>query len=168
MTSKRTWCACKPTARLVDLELHPIQYRDRCIVRKATLQDVDDDRIDLDACYVTDAEEALRQCPGRRRRRSRHLRIAVACYLLVAAPAVVLLVFARARSNHTAPRLRTQPLSILFERSSLAAEHTPEIRPATRWCGAFFHRVSCIYIYTYMLRMNAMVSRFCVRKRSAR
>ena len=53
------WCACKPAARLVDLELHPIQYRDRCIVRKVMLQDVDDDRIDLDACYVTNAEEAL-------------------------------------------------------------------------------------------------------------
>src|SRR4029079_3667525 len=58
---ERVWCACKPAARLVDLELHPIQYRDRCIVRKVMLQDVDDDRIDLDACYVTDAEEALRQ-----------------------------------------------------------------------------------------------------------
>jgi hypothetical protein len=58
---ERAWCACKPAARLVDLELHPIQYRDRCIVRKVMLQDVDDDRIDLDACYVTDAEEALRQ-----------------------------------------------------------------------------------------------------------
>jgi C4-dicarboxylate transporter len=32
------------------------------------------------------------------------LRIGAACYLSVAAPAV-LLVFARARSNHTAPRL---------------------------------------------------------------
>ena len=54
------WCACKPAARLVDLELHPIQYRDRCIVRKVMFQDVDDDRIDLDACHVTQAEEALR------------------------------------------------------------------------------------------------------------
>ena len=51
--------ARKPAARLVDLELHPIQYRDRRIVRKVMLQNVDDDRIDLDACYVTDAEEAL-------------------------------------------------------------------------------------------------------------
>src|SRR6476620_7018225 len=58
---ERTWCACKPTARLVDLELHPIQYRDRCIVRKVVLQDGDDDRIDLDAGHVTQAEEALRQ-----------------------------------------------------------------------------------------------------------
>ena len=53
------WMARKPAARLVDLELHPIQYRDRRIVRKVMLQNVDDDRIDLDACYVTDAEEAL-------------------------------------------------------------------------------------------------------------
>ena len=58
---ERAWCACKPAARLVDLELYPIQYRDRCIVRKVVLQDVDDDRIDLDACHVTQAEEALRQ-----------------------------------------------------------------------------------------------------------
>ena len=38
------------------------------------------------------------------------LRIGAACYLLVAAPAV-LLVFARARSNHTAPRLLHPPKS---------------------------------------------------------
>jgi hypothetical protein len=29
--------------------------------RKVVLQDVDDDRIDLEACHVTQAEEALRQ-----------------------------------------------------------------------------------------------------------
>src|SRR5580704_12844481 len=39
------WCACKPAPRPAALELHPIQYRDRCIVRKVMLQDVDDDRI---------------------------------------------------------------------------------------------------------------------------
>ena len=55
------WCARKPAARLVDLELHPIQCRDRCIVGKVMLQDVDDDRIDLDARHVTQTEEALRQ-----------------------------------------------------------------------------------------------------------
>src|ERR1700735_2593580 len=30
---ERAWCACKPAARLVDLELDPIQYPDRGIVR---------------------------------------------------------------------------------------------------------------------------------------
>ena len=165
---ERTWCACKPTARLVDLELHPIQYRDRCIVRKVMLQDVDDDRIDLDACYVTDAEEALRQyvpaaadadhgTSGSELPAISWSPLPPCCWCsLVRDPTT--------RHHNSC----TQPRSILFERSSLAAEHTPEIRPATRWCGAFFHRVSCIYIYTYMLRMNAMVSRFCVRKRSAR
>ena len=50
-----------------------------------------------------------------------------------------------------------------------AWQRSPRLKfgPATRWCGAFFHRVSCIYILTYMLRMNAMGSRFCARKRSA-
>ena len=54
-------CARKPAARLVDFELHSIQCRDRGVIGKATLQDVDDDRIDLDARHVTQAEEALRQ-----------------------------------------------------------------------------------------------------------
>src|ERR1700722_17286803 len=35
--SERAWCACKPAARLVNLELPPIQCRDRCIVRKVVL-----------------------------------------------------------------------------------------------------------------------------------
>ena len=53
--------ACKPAARLVDLELHPIQRRDRRIAGKLALQDVDDDRIDLDARHIPQPEEALRQ-----------------------------------------------------------------------------------------------------------
>src|SRR3984957_19944740 len=39
---ERAWCARNPAARLVDLELHPIQYPDRGIVRKVVLQDLDD------------------------------------------------------------------------------------------------------------------------------
>ena len=53
--------ARKPAACLVHFELHAIQCRDRGVVGKAALQEIDDDRVDLDARHIPYAEEALRQ-----------------------------------------------------------------------------------------------------------
>ena len=52
---ERAWCACKPAARLVDLELHPIQYRDRCIEPISKSFEEDDE-----ASELHEAKEVLR------------------------------------------------------------------------------------------------------------
>ena len=51
---ERTWCPCKLTARLVDLELHPIQYRDCCIEPISKSSEEDNEAGELDK-----AEEVL-------------------------------------------------------------------------------------------------------------